>query len=588
MSIRRSRLCRADSKIRDKADEVYSKVLSIVLESNLALSPFKNLVLGKLRARDYKGLLDFADELGDTVYFSAAQHYAAHQLAALIKKYPFKGPIEGVDPEKKALEKFAKAEHLCKRYNLIFRLERKLNRTRSLQIRTKMRRWIRSVLGDEPSYASIWALCDFTPGASVGVSGNATHLAAKLLAPGWSVSPTALPYALASLRSNAQIWELLLKQEGPHYSYDPILFEEKLYEKAHKVTYNKIALVPKTAKVHRTIAVEPFANSFIQKGVDEFIRRRLYRFGIDLKDQTRNQELARLGSIQDDDPFCTIDLQNASDSISSELVRDLLPPSWFHFLNAIRSFEYKINGTLTKYHKFCSMGNGFCFPLETLIFASVCVAVYEKSSRAQDFSVYGDDIIVRQSLAEEVLQNLRLLGFRHNPEKTFLKGPFRESCGADWFQGEDVRPVTLDYKFDSLENIFKFHNLTLRKEKSSIFFQEAREYLRTIVPKEHLYVRPYQSDVQTAFEVPMDKFMASPFASFDRSTWSWRWKELVSTSRIDTRYREKHGWSTVLVIAALRGASSLAPFTLRRNARTRVRLISHHGGHATWLPSPSL
>lgn len=576
-----------EQTLKLKKEELYIQILKRTLDASSFYEPYRNEILGYLRSRRYDLLLDKADALGDTEYDSPAQHYAVHQLVALIKKYPFFGPIPGVDPEKKAIEKFHEAERRCGRYNLIFRLERKLGRRRLSFLREYSRDWIRMVIGEEPNYSAIWPLCSFGPGASVGVSGNATHLAAKFLSPRWSVTPAALPFALAAMRSNPHIMELVLSKDGSLFCLDPEAFDLELRQRVEMVTYNKITLVPKTAKVHRTIAVEPLLNSFVQLGVCEFFRRRLLKFGIDLKDQSRNQRYAYYGSLPGEDPLASIDLSSASDSISVELARDILPPAWFSFLNAIRSPAYKLGGTISTYHKFVSMGNGFCFPLETLIFTSICVAVHKMHHRSLDsISVYGDDILVRSSLAPDVLKALRALGFRHNPDKTFVSGPFRESCGADWFNGEDVRPITLDYHLETLGDLFKFHNLTLRKNKSASLFSAVREYIRGLVPPKLRLVRPYQGDVSTAFEVEQDEFMASRFSAWNRKTFSWSWTELVAQAVSDNSLSDKHGWSTVLMMAALRGSSSKSPFTKRRNTRTRVRIISHHGGFSTWLPSP--
>lgn len=579
---------RLEQTLQATEEQRYAELLSLVFRSCDLIAEHSDKVLGFLRSKSIAKLLDYADSLVCTEYSDPAKHYADNQLAALIRKYPFKGPFPGVNPSEAAILKFYQAEHLCRRYNQIFRAERKVGRERSSYLRAKAREWIARVIGFTPDKKAIWTLCGFGPGASVGVSGNATHLARKFLEPRWSVTPSALPYALAALRSDPHVWELLLLQEGArHYCIDPDSFEQALMQRVHMVTHNKIVLVPKTAKVHRTIAAEPLLNGYVQKGIDLFLRRCLYRHGIDLKDQSRNQFLAREGSKGGDDPFATIDLSSASDCMSFELVRDLLPPEWFAMLNANRSYEYELNGVKKRYHKFVSMGNGFCFPLETLIFSSVCAAVYDRHNRKHDFSVYGDDIIVRGSLASEVLKFLRELGFRHNPEKTFLTGPFRESCGADWFNGEDVRPITLDYTLGSLRDIFKFHNLTIRKERPKVFFSETREFLRGQISPELRYCRPFPGNVDTAFEVDLDEFMTSKFALWNRKTYSWRWTELVTQAVSDDSLSYKHGWSTVLMMAALRGSTSEAPFTKRRNTRTRVRLVSHHGGYSTWLPSPN-
>lgn len=586
MTPRKRDLIGVDQALEPKVEEIYSTILGVVLDSNVYPQEVRDRVKGNLRSKRYDLLLDFADSYGGAEASTAEMRYSANQLAALIKKVPRDLRSFGIDPEDAALKKFALAEKRCRRYNQIFMLESRLGRRRSSYLREKSRRWIQKVIGFNPPLPKIWSHCGFGPGASVGVSGNATHLGAKLLAPRWTVTPSALPYALAALRSHAQMWELLLNKEGArHFSWDPQNFEASLEDKVVQVDYNNIQLVPKTARVHRTIAVEPLLNGYLQKGVDVFMRQRLSRFGIDLKDQSRNQYLARLGSMSEEDPYVTIDLSEASDSISIGLARDLLPPPWFHFLNGIRAMNYSLNGHKARYEKFCSMGNGFCFPLETLIFASVCEAVSDDRQARADYSVYGDDIIVRRSLGSPVLKMLRTLGFRHNPDKTFLDGPFRESCGADWFQGEDVRPVTMKSIPCTVQGLFSFHNQTLRSARSTVYFNEVREYLRTLVPSRWRFVRPHPGNADTAFEVSTDLVMSSPHASWNTETWSWRWKELTTYPLEDREIRKRALYSLALLQAALSGASSGMPFTLRRNTRTRVTNVSHHGGRSTFLPS---
>jgi hypothetical protein len=341
--------------------------------------------------------------------------------------------------------------------------------------------------------------------------------------------------------------------------------------------------------VERTIAVEPLLNGFVQKGVDLFFRKRLKRVGIDLSDQSRNQELAREGSLKGEiDPFVTIDLSSASDSLSTEVCRYLLPPDWFDFLNQIRSRRYRLVGEEFTYHKFVSMGNGFCFPLETLIFASLCKTVYDEASLRHDFSVYGDDIIVRQSVAVRLLELLKVCGFRVNRKKTFLTGPFRESCGADWYEGKDVRPVTLDYAFDSVENIFKFCNLARSREVTATFFFEHLEFLEALIPPVSRFVRPYKGDVATALEVPFETFLSSPFAKYDKHLMSWSWKEIRRSGVADKMAYRLHGYNIAVMGAALQGSSSQQPFTERRNTRTKIRRIAYSGASSTWLPGAVL
>lgn len=99
-------------------------------------------------------------------------------------------------------------------------------------------------------------------------------------------------------------------------------------------------------------------NMYLQKGVGTFIRNRLRSVGIDLNDQTRNQELARIGSI--DGSLATLDLSSASDSVSDRLVWTLLPPKLYSYLDMIRShYTLLDNGSLHRWNLFSTMGNGF-------------------------------------------------------------------------------------------------------------------------------------------------------------------------------------------------------------------------------------
>jgi len=199
---------------------------------------------------------------------------------------------------------------------------------------------------------------------------------------------------------------------------------------------NRVEAVPKNWKTHRLIACEPEGALPLQLAFDTFTKERLRLFGINLSDQIRNQELSRIGSL--DDSLATIDLSAASDTLAYNTVAWLLPEQWFKYLSSVRSRTYKGVFGIGKYHKFSSMGNGATFALETLIFASACFAVGSKR-----FSVYGDDIIIESELAPKLMRFLRFLGFIPNPDKSYYEGPFRESCGTHWFRGVEVTPFYL-------------------------------------------------------------------------------------------------------------------------------------------------
>ena len=220
---------------------------------------------------------------------------------------------------------------------------------------------------------------------------------------------------------------------------------------------NKIVTVPKNSKTDRVIAIEPGINLWFQKALGSMIRRRLSRFGVDLNDQSINQTLAWKASI--DTNLATVDFSSASDSISLEVVRELIPPRWFQILDLCRSkVGRKADGSIVKWNKFSSMGNGFTFELESLIFFAAALAVKEFLSAEGAVSVYGDDVILPNSCFTLFSSFSDFLGFTVNQEKSFSSGEFRESCGSHFWGGVDCKPVFLKERLSNVETIYSLAN----------------------------------------------------------------------------------------------------------------------------------
>lgn len=220
---------------------------------------------------------------------------------------------------------------------------------------------------------------------------------------------------------------------------------------------NSIVTVPKNSKTDRVIAIEPGINLWFQKAIGSMIRRRLARFGIDLNDQSRNQSLAYLSS--KNGSLATVDFSSASDSISLEVVRELLPPRWFQLLDCLRSkVGVMADGSVIRWNKFSSMGNGFTFELESLIFFAAASAVQEYLSLTTPISVFGDDVILGTEGYHLFSEFSDFLGFSVNQSKSFSSGDFRESCGSHYFSGVDCKPVFLKERLSNVETIFKLAN----------------------------------------------------------------------------------------------------------------------------------
>jgi len=214
--------------------------------------------------------------------------------------------------------------------------------------------------------------------------------------------------------------------------------------KFQPVIGSKIVTVPKNSKTDRTIAVEPGINLWYQLGIGNTIRNRLLKVGIDLRNQGRNQSLAYSSSISGE--LATVDFSAASDSISIATVEALLPPRWFLLMNCCRSMYGHLEGQTAplKFEKFSSMGNGFTFQLESLIFYAIAVCVVEYLQLdTSNVSVYGDDVIIPVSAFKLYREICEIYGFRVNVQKSFFSGVFRESCGSHYFMGIDCKPYYL-------------------------------------------------------------------------------------------------------------------------------------------------
>lgn len=215
---------------------------------------------------------------------------------------------------------------------------------------------------------------------------------------------------------------------------------------------SQVCSVPKTSTKSRIISEESASRQWIQQGIArEMVERAkwspLTRGQIHFKDQTVNQRLALEGS--ESGKWATIDWSSASDRIYRSVCKALLQPRVFHALDAARSAYIHIDwpdGTRTTRltNKMAPMGNGFTFPLETLIFwalSSAAIAVCHQIDLVKASSlvyVFGDDTIVPTEYAQTVMTQLKGFGFVPNEDKSFWRGSFRESCGMDAFQGVDV------------------------------------------------------------------------------------------------------------------------------------------------------
>lgn len=392
-------------------------------------------------------------ELDPLVYLPHPSKVAwCSQLRALHSKRS-ELEVPGVDRKARALEKFREIEVHNSRFNKIW-AERTLGATpfppELNAVFDGAREKIRSILGPVPRMSQL--KFRLGPGACTSVKKKDACPSGKLKASLVCSTPTVpfIPDLIGQLP--LYFWtHCSASVEG----------DEDVFRWSVDLEPSRLELVPKTWKEYRSICVEPLLTSMGALAIGDWIADRLSRAGNCTRDQQRNRDYARLGSLTG--IVATLDLTSASDTLSYELVRALLPSEWFYLLRAFRSDETLLpDGTLHRFELFSSMGNGFTFPLETLIFYALAYSFYGRANSGW-LSAYGDDLVVPSTNADVFALILEQCGFIVNRSKSFIShNGFRESCGADYVLGTDVRPVYVKDRL-SVSGLFRLHNAFLSR-----------------------------------------------------------------------------------------------------------------------------
>lgn len=442
----------------------FQRVISVLLRD--IGTPVSRNVLDKFVAKDWSGLA--AISVDPSHYSCPERFFLDYQAVSLVRKLEVPGDKQRLRAV--AVKTFWDCEKQC------FQTNESLNRFLFNQIDEegdavvyefvhRCKKFIRHVLGPLPKELEV----RFGPGATFADRGCLTTIPDKM-----SSRPTVTSEAAWSgVFLNGTAWERALRRDG--YRMTP--FEV--------VRGNRFTTVPKDGTKDRGICVEPSINLAFQLYVGSVMKDRLKRVGLDLRHgQDRHKRLARAASL--DGSYATVDLSNASDTVALNLVKLLLPEEWYDLLASLRSPFTKVDGKWVRLEKFSSMGNGFTFELETLIFSSFCAAL--GCTIGEDTFVYGDDIIVPTEFSIKLMEVLAYFGFTPNMRKTYLNGPFRESCGGDFFEGVDVRPHFQKRIPDTYADWFSFANGLFRVGRRSVTtwykFRRAHSLILSSIPVE--------------------------------------------------------------------------------------------------------
>jgi len=485
---------RWDQTISTEATNALVKSLSLWCISNIRSTELRENLTTLVGSDDFPALCNY---VVDYSRLNASDAYFLRQTLAFYSK---RVDLDiGVDREGVARSTFIASEELCLETNTIFKAWGSGRFQFPPDVESylfRAQRKIASVLGGVPSLGEIKAR--FGPGATTQLQ-KRTASARKKLGMGFACSEDLVPL-LPEVLSEMPAWI-------PFGESDAAVVPVELHP-------GLLRFVPKSAKTDRAIVVEPMLNSMFQIGIGDYISRRLRTVGIDTRDQERNQILAWQGSVSG--ALATLDLSSASDTIARELVAHLLPVDWFFFLDRFRTGTIIEGENQWKLQKFSSMGNGFTFPLETLIFWALAASVCSKEEE-ENVSVFGDDIIIPSHRFAALTKLLVSCGFIPNLDKSFCSGPFRESCGKDYFSGILIRPVFLKDRLSG-ESAFTLHNFFVRRG----FLDAASIVLSWIDPSLRVWGPDGYGDGHLLGDVPLTPHRRKDgWSGYTFETFSW-------------------------------------------------------------------
>lgn len=409
----------------------------------------------------------------------------------------WKGLDAGYNLDEIAIQSFKTSEVRCLETNNRLRSSRRgaIDPLVSSLLYTSKRK-IAKLLGPM-SLQKIEPFFGWGPGATYDIRRRQAQVDRKLTTVPMTVSGRALELLESVIRQDLHwSWALLNFRPEGDWSFAPGTF--RLEEKC------RVKAVPKSAKTNRLIAIEPTGNLFLQKGVGGFLRKQLMRHGVDLNDQGVNQEYAAKAV---ENGLATLDLSAASDTLSKELVYELLPFDWANLLDSLRSHSALLSdGSVVALEKFSSMGNGFTFELESLIFWALMSSVVEKSGSKGVLSVYGDDIVINREAYDEAKMILEFCGFQLNVAKSYHSGLFFESCGRHFFNGFDVTPPYQKEVFTTQEELIRGHNRLIRwSDRVGMSITAHAPFLRSSSGKYRLTRIPYGDSSDSGFLCSQDE-----------------------------------------------------------------------------------
>jgi hypothetical protein len=417
--------------MRKLTERPYSVDKLMLNMASALVSDFRQVDSVRTTVDTFRGLLSperikevRAFNFGKEASLSAYEFKIRYQMESLFKRHRFDNDLFSEQDllEKSVLQYQTNQDRLTT-----------LNQTRDelpmyiWNVLSQARRYCKKVLGrfDKEKHK---ALCRFGSRATVGVPLRLACEAERYRVPISGSSDHISWFVDEILSADPSVSDYIYSQVGDR---------EIPFQLVDTLT---LTLVPKTFKSLRSIMPNTTLGSFYSAGLGDMISDRLKRAGYDITTlQVEHGVLACGSSISG--KLVTMDQSLASDNITAWLVEQLLPYDWFEALSLGRVGKVRLpDGRVTLLESFCTMGIGFTFPLQTLIFLSLLKGISSQYAPRCKISAYGDDLIYDKRIHPFVDTIFTRLGLIINRDKTFVDGPFRESCGSDFYAGVDVRP----------------------------------------------------------------------------------------------------------------------------------------------------
>jgi hypothetical protein len=362
------------------------------------------------------------------------------------------------------------------------------------------------------------------------------------------ISPRHGPGAVASGEVLWQKWDFktqynAIHQVYPYYEYfqprstESMVGLKQVYQSRERQESGcaKVVLVQKDSRGPRLISMEPLEYQYIQQGLGRQIsslveHHALTKGRVSFSDQSINSASALASSLSK--ARATLDLKDASDRVSCELVSLLFPEDLTRHLMAVRTTATQLpDGSILPLRKYAPMGSALCFPILSLCVWSISVAAIMLSGETREhsrkaLSIYGDDLIVETGKARLCIVALESCGLKVNTAKSYIDSFFRESCGMDALNGVQVTPIRLKKLFPQCRST------------------EAVSYVSYVEAANNLMAAGYQHARMFLIEAIEKLFGPIPHGVKDCAAPSLLEKSLLSAIGVSRRKRVRLRWNT--------------------------------------------